>query len=66
VTRKRRWLIGVFVVCTLGAMLLQAGCGSYSSNTQNTTGTPAGTYTVTIGATSGSATRNTTVTLTVQ
>jgi hypothetical protein len=66
VTRKRRWLIGVFVVCTLGAMLLQSGCGSYSSNSNTTTGTPAGTYTVTIGATSGSATRNTTVTLTVQ
>lgn len=66
VTRKRRWLIGVFVACTLGVMLLQAGCGSYSSRSTTTTGTPAGTYTVTIGATSGGATRNTTVTLTVQ
>lgn len=66
VTRKRRWLIGVFIVCTLGTMLLQSGCGSYSSNSSTTTGTPAGTYTVTIPATSGTATRNTTVTLTVQ
>jgi len=66
VTRKRRWLVGVFVICTLGVMLLQSGCGSYSSNSSTTTGTPAGTYTVTVGATSGSATRNTTVTLTVQ
>ena len=65
VTRKRRWLVGLFVVCTLGAMLMQSGCGSYSSNSNTTTGTPAGTYTVTVGATSGSATRNTTVTLTV-
>lgn len=65
-TRKRRWLIGAFVACTLGTMLLQSGCSSYNAKSQTTTGTPAGTYTVTIGATSGSATRNTTVTLTVQ
>lgn len=65
-TRRRRWLVGIFVVGALVVMLLQSGCGSYSSNSTTTTGTPAGTYTVTIGATSGSATRNTTVTLTVQ
>jgi hypothetical protein len=66
VTRRRRWLIAMLVAGTFAAMLLQAGCSSYSSNTKTVTGTPAGTYTITIGATSGSATRNTTVTLTVQ
>jgi hypothetical protein len=66
VTRRRRWLIGAFVVCTLGVMLLQSGCSSYSSNTKTTTGTPAGTYNVVISATSGTATRTTSVQLTVQ
>jgi hypothetical protein len=65
-TRRRRWLMGAFVACTLLAMLLQAGCSSSSSNNQTTTGTPAGTYTVVLNATSGSATRSTSVTLTVK
>lgn len=66
VTRKRRWLAATFVVCMLAFTILQAGCGSSSSNSQTTTGTPAGTYTVTMDATSGSAKRSTSVILTVQ
>jgi hypothetical protein len=66
VTRRRRWLAGLFIVCTVGAVVLQAGCGSSSGNTATTTGTPAGTYTVTMNATSGGATRSTAVTLVVQ
>ncbi len=66
VTRKRRWLTAAFVLCTLAFMILQAGCSSYSSKTQTTTGTPAGSYTVTLNATSGSAVRSTSVTLVVQ
>jgi hypothetical protein len=66
ISRKRRVLLGTFVAALLGVALLQAGCGSSSSNTTTTTGTPAGTYTVTINGTSGSATRTTTVQLTVQ
>jgi Beta-propeller repeat len=65
-TRRRRWLAGLFIVCALGAMVLQAGCGSKSGNSSSTTGTPAGTYTVTMNATSGTATRSTAVTLVVK
>jgi Beta-propeller repeat len=64
--RKRRWLVGAFVLCTLMVMALQVGCSSSSGNASTTTGTPAGTYTVTLNATSGSATRSTAVTLIVQ
>ena len=64
--RRRRWLIGVLVVAVLGFVVLQAGCGSSGPGTSSTTGTPAGTYTVTLNATSGSATRSTAVTLIVQ
>jgi hypothetical protein len=66
VTRRRRWLLALFIACTLAGMLLQSGCSNYSSNTKTVTGTPAGTYTVTVGATSGTANRSTTVTLVVQ
>ncbi|PYV48481.1 MAG: hypothetical protein DMG92_13575 [Acidobacteria bacterium] len=65
ITRKRRVLLGTFFAMVLGIALLQAGCSS-SSNTSTTNGTPAGTYTVTVNATSGSATRTTAVQFTVQ
>jgi hypothetical protein len=51
------------MLCTL----LIAGCGSAAvTQPPNPTGTPAGTYTITVTATSGSAVRSTTVTLIVQ
>lgn len=65
VSRKRRVLLGIFVAVALGTGLLQVGCGS-SSNSSTTSGTPAGTYTVDVNATSGGATRTTTVQFTVQ
>jgi ABC-type oligopeptide transport system substrate-binding subunit len=65
ISRKRRLLLGIFFALVLGTALLQAGCSS-SSTTTTTNGTPAGTYTVTVNATSGSATRTTTVQFTVQ
>jgi Beta-propeller repeat len=65
ISRKRRLLLGIFFALVLGITLLQAGCSS-SSTTTTTNGTPAGTYTVTVNATSGSATRTTTVQFTVQ
>lgn len=65
ISRKRRMLLGIFLVLVLGMALSQAGCSSKSTTT-TTTGTPAGTYTVTVNATSGSATRTTTVQFTVQ
>ena len=66
ISRKRRILLGTFFFAVLGIALLQVGCSSGSSNSSTTTGTPAGTYTVVVNATSGGATRSTTVQLTVQ
>jgi len=57
-------LAGLFLGFSL-LLLFQAGCGSSSSKT-TTTGTPAGTYNVTVSATSGTATRSYAVTLVVQ
>ena len=66
ITRKRRLLMALFFAGMFGVALLEAACGSGSRSTQTTTGTPPGTYTITINGTSGSATRSTTVQLTVQ
>lgn len=63
-SKKRRALMGLLLGCFFGLVLLQAGCGS--SSTTNTTGTPAGTYVVTVTASSNEATRSTTVNLVVQ
>lgn len=63
--RKRRLLITLFIIGLLGTVALQAGCGSSGSIT-TVSGTPAGTYNVTITATSGSASRTTVLTFTVQ
>ena len=62
--RRRRMVIGLVLGCFFSLSLLLSGCGSKS--TTNTTGTPAGTYIVTISAASNQATRSTTVTLVVQ
>jgi hypothetical protein len=64
ISRRRRWLIAMALAVVLGGITLQAGC-SNTSNTSTTVGTPAGTYTITVNATSGSATRTTAVTLIV-
>jgi len=67
ISRKRRMLLGAFFAVFLGLILLQAGCGSSSNRRSTTTGTPAGSYTVTLNATSGTAaTRTATVGLVVQ
>jgi hypothetical protein len=59
----------VFMAALLGSffalVLLQAGCGS-SRSKSTTTGTPAGTYNLTVTATSGSATRTQQIVLVVQ
>jgi hypothetical protein len=62
---KRRWLMAIAITAVMSGIALQAGC-SNTSNTSTTTGTPAGTYTIPINATSGSATRTTAVTLIVK
>jgi Beta-propeller repeat len=64
ISRKRRLLLGIFFTVMVGTVVLQAGCGASSGGGSTTTGTPAGTYTITINATSV-ATRTTTVQLTV-
>jgi uncharacterized repeat protein (TIGR01451 family) len=64
-SRQRRLLMGLLLAAFFALILFQAGCGS-SSHTTTTTGTPAGTYAVTVNAASGSATRSTVVTLKVQ
>lgn len=64
-SRGRRILMALLLCGFFSLILFQPGCSS-SSTTTTTSGTPAGTYIVTVNATSGSATRSTTVTMVVQ
>jgi hypothetical protein len=65
-SRKRRFLLATAFALLLGTITFQSACGYGTKNTSTTTGTPAGTYPVTINATSGSATRSTVVQLVVK
>ncbi|HZR56308.1 MAG TPA: SBBP repeat-containing protein [Terriglobales bacterium] len=62
---KSYWLMTLALGAFFGLVLLQAGCGGSKSVT-TTSGTPAGTYTIVVNATSGSIVRSTTIQLTVQ
>ena len=63
--KRRRRMVGIMMFCLLFAMLLlQPACSSSSSQTP-VSGTPPGTYTITVSATSGTDTKSQTVTLTV-
>lgn len=64
--KRRRWPAGAVVGLIVSIILLQSACGSSRSTTPPGGGTPAGTYPVTITATSGSQPHNTLVTLIVQ
>jgi hypothetical protein len=61
----RRVLGGVLFIVVGTLILLQPACGGHS-NTSTTSGTPAGTYTVNVTATSGSFSQTTPITLVVQ
>jgi len=67
--RKRAWrqrlLVGMLFAGFFSLIVFQPACSSTKSTT-TTTGTPAGTYAVTVSATSGNAVRNQTITLVVQ
>ena len=63
--RKGRILAGMFFLTLMTLVLLQPACGGHSSST-STSGTPAGTYTVTVSASSGQFTKTTPITLVVQ
>ncbi len=64
-SRRRRVLMTALLGCFFALVVFQLGCSS-SSTTSTTTGTPAGTYNLTVTATSGSATRTQQIVLVVQ
>lgn len=66
ISRKRRVRLLLGFIVVLGAVTLQSACSSSKSTTTTSTGTPAGTYNVTVQAVSGSATRTTVVQLVVK
>jgi uncharacterized repeat protein (TIGR01451 family) len=62
---RRRKIAGVAVLCVLfGLLALQPACGG-TKTPAVVSGTPAGTYTITVTATSGTLSHNTILTLTV-
>jgi hypothetical protein len=63
--RGRRVLGGLLFIVVATLILLQPACGGHSSST-TTTGTPAGTYTINVTASSGSFSQTTPITLVVQ
>jgi hypothetical protein len=64
-SRRRRLLMGLLLAALFAPIVFLPGCHGTAPVT-TTTGTPAGTYPVTINAVSGGATRTTVVTLVVQ
>jgi len=66
ISRKRRIVMALLIGGLFALIGLQSACGSSGSSTTTVTGTPAGTYNLTLTATSGTATRTFPVTLVVQ
>ncbi len=64
-SRRRRVLMAAVLGCFFALVLFQVGCGN-TSTTSTTSGTPAGTYNLTVTATSGTATRTQQIVLVVQ
>ena len=63
--RRRRRLMGIIALCALSFLLLLLPACSHQTTQIPPSGTPPGTYTITITATSGSDTKSTSVTLIV-
>jgi len=63
--RKRRLTCMLFCAALLGSVALQMACGGSSGGAKNS-GTPPGTYTVNINATSGNTQHSSSVSITVQ
>jgi hypothetical protein len=64
---RSRWgkILGIIILCALcGLVALQPACSS-KKNTTTVSGTPAGSYVITLSGTSGTVSHNTTFTLTV-
>lgn len=63
---RRRWLLAaMFAMALTGTVAFESACSS-SKVTQTVTGTPAGTYTITVSGVSGADSKTTSVTLVVQ
>jgi len=63
--RRRRKILGIFMLCTVFALLLLLPACSHSTTQTPVSGTPAGTYTITVTASSGTDSKSQTITLSV-
>jgi hypothetical protein len=65
ILRKRRWRARPAIVALAMVVLFSLACGGSGTVIQPPPGTPAGTYTLTVNATSGDLTHSTTLEITV-
>jgi uncharacterized repeat protein (TIGR01451 family) len=63
--RRRRGVFGILALCTLFTLLLLVPACSHTTTQQPVSGTPPGTYTITVTATSGSDVKSQSIQLTV-
>ena len=64
-SRRRRRIAGILMLCALSAMLLLLPACSHTNQQPPVSGTPAGNYTITVTATSGSDSKSQTIGLVV-
>ena len=63
--RRRRKILGIFMLCMVFSLLLLLPSCSHSTTQTPVSGTPAGTYTITVTASSGTDSKSQTITLSV-